>query len=436
MIDVVLCASGSDEVRIVHALASDHADEIRVVRRCADLAETLAVVAAGIGDAVLIDLTVRGLDRDALTQMLTSAGAVVGMTHEETGSSRPTTLGLRHVVDASAPVTEIVGQLLSAVDPEDEQSLPAPAPEDAAESLATTAGQMVAVWGPIGAPGRSWLAANIAHEAARAGTPTVLVDADTYGPCLAQMLGILDDAPGLVAACRASARDTLDEETLTALVPQIAPNLRFLSGIGVAARWPEVRATAVEGVWDALAELGALVVVDVGFCLEEDEELAYDTMAPRRNAAATTALARADTVLAVVASDPVSVTRLLRERDRLSELGVDILHAVINRTGPPAPADRMAELLTSRLDVAALSTVPEDTAACRRAAWDGAMLAEVAPKSAARRAVRDLAARLAAPVDEALAAAAAEDMGAEEDEDTGRDDAGGQSAAAVAARAS
>ena len=61
MIDVVLCASGSDEVRIVHDLAMDRTRPARVVRRCADLTETLAVVTAGIGDVVLIDLSVRGL---------------------------------------------------------------------------------------------------------------------------------------------------------------------------------------------------------------------------------------------------------------------------------------------------------------------------------------------------------------------------------------
>ena len=61
MIDIVLCASGSDEVRIVHDLAVDRDRSARVVRRCADLAETLAVTAAGIGDVVLIDVTVRGL---------------------------------------------------------------------------------------------------------------------------------------------------------------------------------------------------------------------------------------------------------------------------------------------------------------------------------------------------------------------------------------
>ncbi len=65
--------------------------DLRVVRRCADLAETLAVVAAGIGDVVLIDLGVRGLGRDPLTALLSDA-AVVGLRGGASDASR-TTLG-------------------------------------------------------------------------------------------------------------------------------------------------------------------------------------------------------------------------------------------------------------------------------------------------------------------------------------------------------
>src|SRR5690606_16570723 len=42
-------------------------------------------------------------------------------------------------------------------------------------------GRIVTVWGPTGAPGRSTVAMGFACEAAAAGTPTLLIDADTYG---------------------------------------------------------------------------------------------------------------------------------------------------------------------------------------------------------------------------------------------------------------
>ncbi|ASK64906.1 pilus assembly protein CpaE [Brachybacterium avium] len=387
MIDIVLCASGGDEVRIVHDLATDRHPAARVVRRCADLAETLAVTAAGIGDVVLIDVTVRGLGRDVLSALLRDA-AVVGM--RPTDAPEGTALGLRHVVPAGAPVEEILTAIEAAV--LGEQADTEAWVQEAQVAEPGAGGRLVAVWGPAGAPGRSTIAVNLAAEAAAAGRETILVDADTYGPAQSQMLGVLDEAPGLVAAARAHDRDTLDEETMESLLPQVQPRLRLLSGIGVPGRWAELRRTTLDGVWGALAGRGDLVIVDVASVLEEDEELSYDTAAPQRNAAAISALEAADAVIAVVAADPVSITRLLRDQARLEELGVTDLHVIVNRVGAPVPGDRLRELITSRMSLTSLHLLPDDPGSCRAAAWDGALLAESAPRSALRRGLRDLAA--------------------------------------------
>lgn len=386
MIDVVLCASGSDEVRIVHDLAIDKTRTARVVRRCADLAETLAVTAAGIGDVVLIDLTVRGLGRDPLAALMRDA-AVVGLRSD--GASEQTSLGLRHVLPADAPIGEILTVLTSAVASEEDQA--DAWMQDAAHEGPHVRGRLVAVCGPTGAPGRSTVAVNLAAESALAGHETVLVDADTYGPSLSQILGVLDETPGLVAACRAHDRDTLDDDALAALLPLAQPRLRLLSGIGVPARWSEVRRTSMDGVWQALSRRGGLVVADVGPVLEEDEELSYDTAAPQRNAAAISTLESADAVLAVVSADPVSITRLLRDHTRLQELGVEELHVIVNRVGAPIPRDRIRDLITSRIPVATLHLLPDDPTTCRTASWDGALLAESAPRSSLRRALREIA---------------------------------------------
>jgi MinD-like ATPase involved in chromosome partitioning or flagellar assembly len=391
VIDIVLCASGSEEVRIVHDLAMDRSRPARVVRRCADLTETLAVVSAGIGDVVLIDLSVRGLSRDAVATMLRS-GAVIGLRSRE--EAEGTTVGLRHVLSADAPIDEILAAVTAAVSGVEEhadwvqEADPAPEQEP---------GRLVAVWGPSGAPGRSTVAANLAAEAALTGCGTVLVDADTYGPSLSQLLGVLDEAPGLVAAARAHDRDTLTAETLGALLPTVQPGLRLLSGIGVPGRWAELRRGALDGVWGALRRRGELVVADIASVLEEDEELSYDTAAPQRNAAALSTLEAADAVIAVVAADPVSITRLLRDQGRLEELGVEELHVVVNRVGAPVPGERIRELIASRMRVDSLHLLPDDPVACRTAVWDGALLSEAAPRSPLRRALRDLAASLLVP---------------------------------------
>ena len=63
---------------------------------------------------------------------------------------------------------------------------------------------------PTGAPGRTTVAVGVATELAAAGTPTLLADADVYGGVVAQVLGFLDEAPGLAAAARLANNGQLD----------------------------------------------------------------------------------------------------------------------------------------------------------------------------------------------------------------------------------
>ena len=94
----------------------------------------------------------------------------------------------------------------------------------------------------------------------------------------------------------------------------------MLTGLNQAARWPELRASSLELVLDLGRRLADVVVVDAGFCLEDDDELSYDTLAPRRNAATVTALAGAERVIAVFSADPAGIVRLARELPALADL--------------------------------------------------------------------------------------------------------------------
>ena len=190
-------------------------------------------------------------------------------------------------------------------------------------------GLVVAVWGPTGAPGRTTVAVNVAAELAAAGRRTLLVDADTYGGCVAQVVGMLDEAPGLAAAARAAGQGTLDLMTLARLTPTIAPDLRVLSGISRADRWPELPSSSLDAVWTVARGLAEWTVIDCGFCLEQDEVLSYDTRAPRRNAATLSALEAADVVLVVGAGDPVGIQRLVRGLGELTDLGLGSTRIVL-----------------------------------------------------------------------------------------------------------
>ena len=183
-------------------------------------------------------------------------------------------------------------------------------------------------------PGRTTVAVNVAAELAASGVPTLLADADVYGGVVAQVLGFLDEAPGLAAATRLANNGQLDLAALAAVAPQAAPNLRVLTGISRADRWPELRPSALEQVWLLCRSLAAVTVVDLGFCLEQDEELSFDTAAPRRNGATLATLDAADTVLAVGAADPVGMQRLVRGLTQLREVVPGALAAGGAQPGP------------------------------------------------------------------------------------------------------
>jgi MinD-like ATPase involved in chromosome partitioning or flagellar assembly len=207
--------------------------------------------------------------------------------------------------------------------------------DDAFSSVADDGplGRLVAVWGPAGAPGRSTVAVGLAAACAERGLPTLLVDADVYGGAISSMLAMLDEVSGILAAARLANTGSLDLPALHQQVREIGPCLRVLTGLPRADRWPQLRPAALAQVLHVARQMAPVVVVDCGFSLEQDEELSFDTAAPRRNGATLTTLERADTVLAVGSADPLGLTRLARGVLDLREAvpGVDAA-MVVNRT--------------------------------------------------------------------------------------------------------
>jgi MinD-like ATPase involved in chromosome partitioning or flagellar assembly len=280
--------------------------------------------------------------------------------------------------------------------------LPAPLPPqpDRTEGVAGR-GQVVAVWGPTGAPGRTTIATGLAAEVASRDWPTLLVDADPYGGAVAQALGLADEVPGLAAACRDANLGTLDASRLEELVVEVAldvaGSLGVLTGLDRAERWPELRPAALEAVLALARTRAAVTVVDCGFCLEQDEELSYDTLAPRRNGATLAALDEADLVVAVGAADALGVQRLLVGLTELREVVPGARTAVVlNKSRPSGvPGEReLRELLRRHAGVDRVTCVPLDVEAVDRATAAGRPLADVVPGSPARQAIAGLATSL------------------------------------------
>ena len=409
----------TDPVREAELVLSfERADHgVSVVRRCVDLAELLSSAAGGTARAVVLSADLRRLDRDALARLASAGVAVVGLVVDDDARQRLRQLGVRHVLAADAGPQAIAAAVTAAVaeelvadtDPlrlgyaDPRAALPPPHladPGDVASEQPTWGGRLVAIWGPTGAPGRTTIAVTLATEAARLGVDTLLTDADVYGGVIAQALGLLDESPGIAAAVRQANAGSLDVVSLAKLARVASPQLRVLTGMARADRWPELRPAALAVVYAMSRRLAALTVVDCGFCLEQDEELSYDTTAPRRNGATLTTLAQADRVVAVGAADPIGLQRLVRGLTELNAVLPDCRpHVVVNRlrNGPinGEPRSQIAQALSRYAGVEDITFVPHDQAGFDRAVASGRSIGEVAPDSPARQAILPLVAHLA-----------------------------------------
>ena len=157
-------------------------------------------------------------------------------------------------------------------------------------------GQVTAVWGPIGAPGVTTVAVNMAVESALFGYRTLLIDADTYGAAVAAHLGLLDETAAIAQACRTAEHRGIDAEELANFTERVTvqgASLFVLTGLTRAERWPQLRSAAWSQVLQAARAGWDHVIIDCGFGLEEDEELSFDIPAPQRNATTLTAVSTA-----------------------------------------------------------------------------------------------------------------------------------------------
>ncbi len=258
-------------------------------------------------------------------------------------------------------------------------------------------GTVVAVWGPAGAPGRSTLACSLAAACADVGRRTLLIDADVYGGAVAPMLGMLDESSGLLAAARAANHGELRPDILVRHARAVNPTLRVLTGLPRADRWVEVGSVLTRRILETARQVSDVTLVDTGFSLEVDEELSYDTAAPRRNGATLEVLAAADVVIAVGGADPISLSRLIRGVHDLRTMFPTITpRLVVNRVRVTLgwSEAEVTEMIVRATGLGVTATLPDDPAACDRCVVSGKTLVEDAPDSRLLRRVRALAGEL------------------------------------------
>ncbi|HPB72582.1 MAG TPA: hypothetical protein PLX71_06365 [Phycicoccus sp.] len=418
------------------------AGDVQVVRRCADIPELVSVAAAGTADVAVVSATFRGVDREVFRALAGHGVRVVGMCErsDEAGERRLRQLGVPAIIYPDTEIPELLhalhaddagvdlalalagapnarpgevgipvtvstpgltaegesdwGPSLSLGQPA-EGLLAAGPDDDEEEAEPTPQGRVVAIWGPVGAPGRTTVAVNLAADLAAHDLSVVLIDADTWGACIGQTLGLIDEAPGLAAAARLSDQGNLDVLALARLTPEVSPGLRVLTGLPRADRWPEARAGAVTEIVTLARSLARWVIVDCGFALEDDEELSYDTVAPRRNAATLAVLEAADEVVVVGAADPVGLQRLVRGvqelAPRCTARRIVVVNKVRRSADGPAPERTIGDVLSRFSGLEDVHFLPWAPTECDRALWDGKTLVEIAPQAALTTKIGELA---------------------------------------------
>ncbi|UWX96308.1 chromosome partitioning protein [Arthrobacter zhaoxinii] len=392
---------------------------VTVVRRCTELTELIAVSQSGIVRAAVVADEAGELTA-ALAERLAAAGvALVALADDPILRQR---LEALRIVNAPSGVDPgALADLISAAVQALEQPVQdtrtggsnsladpaaafgagtaAPGPDDTALPEGRR-GTVTAVWGPAGAPGRTTLAVNLAAEAAAAGTAVLLIDADTYGSSVAVSLGLLDESAGLAQACRLADQGLLDDAALRRISAGVSlrgHRLSVLTGITRSDRWVELRPAALAGVLAAARRIADLIIVDCGFSLETDEELSFDTMAPRRNASTLLVLEAADTVYAVGTADSVGVPRLVRALADLAGAVPGLEPRVVLNKVRASSVGRQPE---SQLrgawerfgpggEIAAF--LPADYDAADASLLSGTALLETAPASALRASIAELA---------------------------------------------
>ena len=424
-VPVLSALVGAAESTVAAACAAS--PDVVLVRRCADVAELVSTAEAGLGRVVLVSAAFRGLDADLVARLERCGAAVVALVDPDRESGeRPRAWGaavlqVPGLAAGTGADAGLVGAVLAAAaragvlvgtDPTAAGSWDGPVagPEDREPSdggpdirsrdVVEHHGQVLVVWGPSGAPGRTTLAVTLAAELAAARHEVLLVDADTCAASVAQVLGLLDEAPGIVAACRAGSEGRLDVPLLRRTAPEVAPRLRVLTGISRSSRWSEIRPAGLAATVRTARSAADYVVVDVAAPLEDEEDLLLDVSAPRRNGTTVDLLRLADRVVAVGSADPVGLQRLVRGLQDVAAVAPETdLTVVVNRLRASSvgrgPGPRVREALRRFAGVEHVHLVPEDRAACDDAVLTGRSLTESAPEGPACTAVRELAGRLA-----------------------------------------
>ena len=230
----------------------------------------------------------------------------------------------------------------------------------------------------------------------------MLVDADVYGGATAQMLAVLDEVSGVLAAARSASTGSLDDVGLAESARQVAPRLRVLTGLPRADRWTALRPAAVREVLSRARRRPGWWSSTAVSASSRTRSCRSTPPHPRRNGATVTAvLEDADLVVVVGSADPLGLARLARARYELREaVPAAQVRLVVNRvrSGLGWSRDDVSRTLLHAIGEVPLGYLPLDQPAVDACWVTGRTLPEAAPQSALAGATAELSAAVGGEV--------------------------------------
>ena len=368
-----------------------------IARRSLDAADLVAAAAIDTSIPIVLTSTVSRISPDIVTRLSSGNRVVIGLATDEASARALLALGVVRIIHAHSDAAETMADLATEIATEitgvwgtgmwEEE----PVTSGSRES----GGQLIAVWAPPGAPGRTSVALGLADDSARNQRSACVVDADTYAPSICFCLGILEEASGIVVASRHADNGTLTPRSLRLSSSLLRDGLHVLGGLPQPDRWPDLRHSAAETLWSTCRETFDTTVIDVGPCLEQEGGLLHhggaSMLSTRRNAVAITALAQADALVAVTRPDALSMSRLLTHLPVIADLEpkLPVVLAVIE-SGHRRRGQSVEELIRAAGFPMPVRWIPWDPDGYRAALSKGALLSEVAPRSTVRKAMAAL----------------------------------------------
>jgi Mrp family chromosome partitioning ATPase len=312
----------------IQSLAALTQAGLEVAHRCRDVAEVLGLARAGRLRLVLT-APVLAWDAELIAELRGLGVQCIALVDSDSQEQRWRALGVRSTIDVSQPtwpdhLSSTVRRVLTepvAPDHKGAEVVPLGSRQPRSDPSLTDpglAGKFVAVWGPIGSPGRSQISTALAYAWADHGARVLLIDADTYGASLHHQFALPDaHGSGLLEVCRDARHGQLTTQSLVDASRKVAPHLALLPGVSHSLRWAEVGAAALDVLWQRAREVCDVVVVDTGFCLEHDQsDVAITRMIGNRNVATLSALQEADSIVAVGQTGVAALERLARGIER------------------------------------------------------------------------------------------------------------------------